>query len=123
MPLDAEEVFALVKEGSAGRPHVAQVLVARGYVKTVREAFDKFLGVGKPGHVPRKKLTPDDAVRLLRKARRARLRPSWPGRSRRVDPRTHRRGPNRHRVLRDGALRRPARDLRAALLRPRPGRH
>jgi hypothetical protein len=68
MPLDADEVFAIVKEGSAGRPHVAQVMVARGYVKTVREAFDKYLGSGKPGHVQRKKLTPEDAVRLIRKA-------------------------------------------------------
>jgi len=68
MPLDADEVFAIVKEGSAGRPHVAQVMVARGYVKTVREAFDKYLGSGKPGHVPRKKITPEDAVRIIRKA-------------------------------------------------------
>jgi 3',5'-nucleoside bisphosphate phosphatase len=68
MPFDAAEVFALVKEGSAGRPHVAQVMVARGYVKTVREAFDKYLAAGRPGHVPRKKLTPEDAVRLIRKA-------------------------------------------------------
>src|SRR5882724_13519109 len=68
MPIDAEEVFAIVKEGSAGRPHVAQVMVARGYVKTVREAFDKYLGSGKPAHVQRKKLTPEDAVRILRRA-------------------------------------------------------
>ena len=68
MSLDADEVFAIVKEGSAGRPHVAQAMVARGYVKTVREAFDKYLGSGKPGHVPRKKVTPDDAVRVIRKA-------------------------------------------------------
>src|SRR5215813_11552181 len=68
MPIDADEVFALVKEGSAGRPHVAQVMVARGHVKSVREAFDKYLGSGKPANVPRKKLTPEDAVRLLRKA-------------------------------------------------------
>jgi hypothetical protein len=68
MPLDADEVFAIVKEGSAGRPHVAQVMVAHGYVKTVREAFDKYLGSGKPGHVPRKKVTPEDAVRIIRKA-------------------------------------------------------
>ena len=68
MPFDADEVFALVKEGSAGRPHVAQVMVARGYVKTVREAFDKYLAAGRPGHVPRKKLTPEDAVRLIRRA-------------------------------------------------------
>ena len=68
MPIDAEEVFALVLEGSAGRPHVAQVMLKRGYVKSVREAFDRYLGAGKPGHVARKKLTPEDAVRLIRKA-------------------------------------------------------
>jgi predicted metal-dependent phosphoesterase TrpH len=68
MPLEADEVFAIVKEGSAGRPHVAQVMVTRGYVKTVREAFDKYLGSGKPGHVPRKTVTPEDAVRVIRKA-------------------------------------------------------
>ena len=68
MPIDAERVFALVQEGSAGRPHVARVMVERGYVKTVREAFDKYLGSGKPGHVQRRKLTPEDAVRLIRKA-------------------------------------------------------
>src|SRR6266508_1364077 len=69
MPIDPKAVFAIVREGSAGRPHVAQVMLARGYVKTVREAFDKYLGSGKPAHVPRKKVTPEDAVRLIRKAR------------------------------------------------------
>ena len=68
IPIDPAEVFALVREGSAGRPHVAQVMVRRGYVKSVREAFDRYLGAGKPGHVPRKKLSPEDAVRLLRRA-------------------------------------------------------
>jgi 3',5'-nucleoside bisphosphate phosphatase len=68
MPIDPERVFALVQEGSAGRPHVARVMVERGYVKTVREAFDKYLAAGKPAHVQRKKLTPEDAVRLLRRA-------------------------------------------------------
>jgi 3',5'-nucleoside bisphosphate phosphatase len=43
-------------------------MVERGYVKTVREAFDKYLAAGKPAHVQRKKLTPEDAVRLLRRA-------------------------------------------------------
>ena len=68
MPIDPDEVLALVREGSAGRPHVAQAMVKRGYVKTVREAFDKYLASGKPGHVPRAKLGPEDAVRLIRKA-------------------------------------------------------
>jgi predicted metal-dependent phosphoesterase TrpH len=68
LPIDVERVFALVQEGSAGRPHVARVMVERGYVKTVREAFDRYLAAGKPAHVPRRKLTPEDAVRLLRRA-------------------------------------------------------
>ncbi len=68
MPIDADEVFALVKEGSAGRPHVAQVMVNRGYVKSVREAFDKYLKTGGPANVPRRRLTPADAVKVIRKA-------------------------------------------------------
>jgi len=68
LPIDVERVFALVQEGSAGRPHIARVMVERGYVKTVREAFDRYLAAGKPAHVPRQKLTPVDAVRLLRRA-------------------------------------------------------
>jgi 3',5'-nucleoside bisphosphate phosphatase len=68
MPIDPDEVFALVREGSAGRPHVAQVMVNHGYVASVRQAFDKYLAAGRPGHVPRRKLAPEDAVRLIRKA-------------------------------------------------------
>ena len=68
LPIDPERVFALVQEGSAGRPHVARVMVERGYVKTVREAFDRYLAAGKPGHVPREKLAPVDAVKLIRRA-------------------------------------------------------
>ena len=69
MPVDPDEVFAIVKEGSAGRPHVAQVMVKRGYVKSVREAFDKYLRAGGPANVPRKRLTPAEAVRIVRRAR------------------------------------------------------
>jgi hypothetical protein len=68
MPITPEEVFALVQEGSAGRPHVARAMVSRGYVKSVREAFDKYLAAGKPGYVPRRKLSPEDAVRVIRRA-------------------------------------------------------
>ena len=69
MPIEPDAVFALVKEGSAGRPHVAQVMVDRGYVKSVREAFDRYLSLNGPANVPRKRLTPADAVRVIRRAR------------------------------------------------------
>lgn len=68
MPIDPADVFALVREGSAGRPHVAQVMVQRGYVKSVREAFDRWLHTNGPANVPRRRLTPEDAVAIIRRA-------------------------------------------------------
>ena len=67
-PVDPEEVFALVREGSAGRPHVAQIMVRRGYVGTVREAFDRFLGAGKPAHIGHRKVLPREACEIIRRA-------------------------------------------------------
>src|SRR5262249_33186975 len=67
-PIDATEGFALVQEGSGGRPHVAQVVVKRGYVGTVREAFDRFLGVGKPAYVPHRKVSAQEACQIIRRA-------------------------------------------------------
>ena len=69
VPIDPDDVFALVKEGSAGRPHVAQAMVDRGYVKSIREAFDRYLSLNGPANVPRKRLPPVEAVRIIRRAR------------------------------------------------------
>ena len=69
MPIDPAEVFALVKEGAAGRPHVARVMVEHGYVKSVREAFDRYLHAGGAANVPRRRLTPVEAVEVIRRAR------------------------------------------------------
>jgi hypothetical protein len=69
MPIDPAEVFALAGEAAPGRPHVAQVMVKRGYVKSVREAFDKYLRSDGPANVPRHRLTPTEAVDVIRRAR------------------------------------------------------
>ena len=69
MPIDPAEVFAVAGEGAPGRPHVAQVMVQRGYVKSVREAFDKYLRSDGPANVPRRRLTPAGAVDVIRRAR------------------------------------------------------
>lgn len=60
--LDEGRLFELAGEGSVGRPHVARAMVERGYVKSVQEAFDRWLGEGKPGDVPRPKLSPAEAI-------------------------------------------------------------
>ena len=68
MPIDPAEVFAIAKDGAPGRPHVAQVMVNRGYVKTVREAFDRYLRAGGAANVPRGRLVPVEAVQVIRRA-------------------------------------------------------
>jgi len=52
-------------QGSVGRPHVAQALLEAGYVQTIGEAFDKYIGNGRFAYVPRYRLTPENAVRLI----------------------------------------------------------
>jgi len=51
-----------------GRPHIAQVLVERGVVSSVREAFDGYLGAGGAAHVVPPRITPQEAVRWIREA-------------------------------------------------------
>src|SRR3989338_5276538 len=46
------------KDGTVGRPHVAQALVQRGHVATRAEAFDPYLGPDGPGFVPGSPLPP-----------------------------------------------------------------
>ena len=41
---------------------------SRGYVKTVKEAFDKYIGDGCPCFIPRKKISPMRAVEIILKA-------------------------------------------------------
>jgi len=49
--ITAEEVSGLAA-GSIGRPHLAQLLVDKGAVPSIREAFDRFIASGKPCYVP-----------------------------------------------------------------------
>ena len=53
---------------AVGRPHIARALVAQGYVRTVQEAFDKYIGEGKPAYQPQTKMTPPEAVMLIHQA-------------------------------------------------------
>jgi predicted metal-dependent phosphoesterase TrpH len=63
-----ERVRALANGGSIGRPHVARALIEQGTVGSIPEAFDRFLGKGRPGFVPRATFEPEDAVRLVLEA-------------------------------------------------------
>jgi predicted metal-dependent phosphoesterase TrpH len=66
--IDAEAVFARSSHGTVGRPHVAEVLVAQGVVRTMSEAFERYLGQDCPAYVGYEKVTLRDAVALIRRA-------------------------------------------------------
>lgn len=64
--------FQMVKKLSGndliGRPHIAQALVDKGYVFSVKEAFDKYISKGRPAYIPRYKFSPNEAINLIKKA-------------------------------------------------------
>ncbi|HLZ64115.1 MAG TPA: PHP domain-containing protein [Ktedonosporobacter sp.] len=57
-----------IAQGAVGRPHVAKALMEAGYVQSVSEAFEKYIGSNCPAYVPRYKLNPEDAIRLIASA-------------------------------------------------------
>ena len=60
-----EQVQRFAGDGAVGRPHVAQALFEKGYVSTVTEAFDKYIGRNGPAYVEREKMTPAEAVATI----------------------------------------------------------
>lgn len=60
--LDA--VLAEAAGAAVGRPHVARAMVAAGVVRDYREAFDRYLGNGRPAFVAKVPLAVRDAARL-----------------------------------------------------------
>ena len=50
--------------GAVGRPHVARAVVAAGAAKDIRDAFDRYLGDGRPAYVDKPRLDAKDAIGL-----------------------------------------------------------
>ncbi len=68
MPVDISEVEEEAGGGSVGRPHIAQVMVRKGFVPDIRTAFDLWLGTGQPAYVGRPRLNPEEAIDLARQS-------------------------------------------------------
>ena len=68
MKIEFEEVIEEAGSGLVGRPHFAQVLLKKGYVKNTREAFERFLKKGAPAYVDKFRFEPADAVSSILKA-------------------------------------------------------
>lgn len=65
--VDLARVLEIAQGGALGRPHLAQALFEKRYVKTYDEAFDTLIAKDSPAYVARVGLTPLEAVNLVRK--------------------------------------------------------
>lgn len=63
-----ERVQELAGAASIGRPHIAQAMLEKNYISTFAEAFTKYIGQGGPAYAERIKITPGEAVRLIKQA-------------------------------------------------------
>lgn len=63
-----DEVLQFVQGESIGRPHIAHALMERGYVSSIGEGFDRYIGMGAPAYVPRHELTPEEGIEIVRAA-------------------------------------------------------
>jgi len=59
------DVLLLAEGGSVGRSHIARALVQRGHAVSVADAFDRFIGRGRPYYVPKDSTSPADAVGIV----------------------------------------------------------
>ena len=63
-----EEVKFDDAEGQLGRPHIAYAMMKKGFVASIDEAFDRYLGAGKPAYVDKYRIECEQAVNIIRNA-------------------------------------------------------
>jgi len=66
--LRLDEVEREAGDGQPGRPHIAKLLVKKGIVRTIDDAFDRYLGNGKPAYVDKYRIESSQAIELINAA-------------------------------------------------------
>ena len=68
MDIPYEEVQALAGGEMVGRPHFARLMMQKGYVRSIQDAFNSFLAKGAPAYVEKLRLSPENAIDLIHRA-------------------------------------------------------
>lgn len=63
--IDWPRVKEIAGTGTVGRPHIAQAMLEKGYISSVKDAFIQYIGRGGPAYVEWEKMTPAKAVSLI----------------------------------------------------------
>lgn len=72
MPLSQEDfpdnLFSVQSHHPIGRPHIALAMVKKGYVSSIQQAFQKYIGEGKPCYVSGEAFSVEETLDLIHKA-------------------------------------------------------
>lgn len=68
MDLNADELSRIVGDATAGRPHIAQLMVKKKMVASINDAFDRFLGKNQPAYVDKFRVPMAEAISTINDA-------------------------------------------------------
>jgi len=60
-----DEIRNLAERSQLGRPHIAQLMVKKGYVPSINAAFNQYLGNGKPAYVDRFRFGCEEIIQTI----------------------------------------------------------
>lgn len=63
--ISVDELHSLYPEAVLGRPHMAELLMKKGYVSSVQEGFDRYLGEGGKYYMPKRRISMARAVETI----------------------------------------------------------
>jgi predicted metal-dependent phosphoesterase TrpH len=60
-----DDVLAEARDAAIGRPHVARAMVQNGWAMDLRDAFDRYLGAGRPAYLDKRRVSLAEAIDLV----------------------------------------------------------
>ena len=63
-----QELEAEANGGVIGRPHIAAILLRKGYVTSIKQAFDKYLAPGGAAYFDKERVSPEQAIILVKQS-------------------------------------------------------
>lgn len=68
MSVSMAEWEAEAKGGVLGRPQLAAILLRKGYVTSIKQAFDNYIGQGAPAYADKERFSPGRALEMIRES-------------------------------------------------------
>jgi predicted metal-dependent phosphoesterase TrpH len=68
LPVTIDEIRAQFPNGTIGRPHIAKVMMQKGYVKSMQKAFQRYLGEKQRCYVGGMTVTVEQAIEVIQRA-------------------------------------------------------